>query len=83
MRMNERCTLQEGTVMESFRARMMSTKAIGNIMSKTGTELPNLNQAVDIKDSGRGARRKETGSACIQMGACVGLSFLLLVWFVG
>lgn len=68
---DERFTLREGMVTESFRARMMSTKAIGNIMSKTGTELPSLHQAVDIKDSGRWARRRETGSACIRMGACI------------
>lgn len=65
--------LYTGMVTGNFRARMMSTKAAGNRTSKTGTVLPSLLQAVDIKDSGRRAWKKETGSAYIPTGASISM----------
>lgn len=65
--------LYTGRVTGNFRARMMSTKAAGNRTLKTAMVLPSLHQEVDIKDSGRRAWKKETGSACIPTGASISM----------
>ena len=74
MRMNERCTLQEGTVMESFRARMMSTKAIGSSV-KDGYGTSKFESGGRYQGQWKRGAEEGNGSACIQMGACVGLFF--------